>query len=1018
MLSTVTNALRTLLVCAVLMAFAIGPAHAQDSREVTGTVTDAQSGTPLPGVNISVQGTMTGTTTNVDGEYSINVPGPDAVLVFSFVGYRTQEITVGDQSVIDVALQEDIEQLGEVVVVGYGTQRRQDISGSVSSVDVEEASVGQVTSPQELIQGRISGVNVISNSGEPGAGVSVRIRGTTSISAGSDPLYVIDGVPINNTNLTPGGASQGGVTSSSTTNPLALLNPQDIESIQVLKDAAATAIYGSQGANGVILIQTKSGEAGTVQVDYSGKLTAGTFANKLDLLSGDEYRQAIQDVLGQSPGSGDTSTDWQDATTRSPIAHNHNLSFSGGSEATSYRASLSYLDQQGLLENSGIERINGRVNASHSTFEDRVRLNLNLTGSYLKRNHAFYAQGAGFEGGAIKGMIGFDPRQPVVSEDGEFNEFSRNIRNPVALLQRITDITDQSRILGNFSTEVDVTNDLTAKGTVGIDFGEAIRRSYIPGSGPPLWFGTGSNGLARQARRSLSNIVTQATLNYSTEFAEGQRFGALAGAEYKRETFQNVGTEGRDFITDALQFNNLSGAGEIAATGTFSGKQLVEQISFFGRANYNYNDKYLLEGTLRRDGSSVFGENEQFAWFPSGSIAWRISNESFMEDISSITELKLRASVGLSGNQAVPPYQTLATLSPSDAFTGIFGTGESEVTGVAQERAPNPDLKWEETTEFNIGLDFIAGPFDGAVEFYQKTTTDLLLDVRVPPPAPSAFVLENIGEVQNTGVELSLNAFVIENQDMSLSLGGTISSNRNEIKDLGGRGFIDHSAVSGAGQTGVFAQRLQEGHPIGSFYGPVFLRINEAGEEVFATEDGGETTALGEAKRDFIGNPIPDFTYSLNTTFRYQSFDVSVFLRGEQGRELFNNTALEFQTKSNLGQGIGVLADALTDGTNESHLPQYSSRWIEDASYLRLDKLTIGYTLPNATTFGLRRARVYVSGQNLFVITPYDGYDPEVNTNVNGADLGFRTLARPTRGVDYTSYPRSRTFTFGVEVGI
>lgn len=997
------------LVLSLLFTLACVP-FAWAQTDVSGTVTETSSGQPLPGVNISIQGTTTGTTTNAQGQYSLTVPGPDAVLVFSFVGYETREIQVGNRTTIDVQLQEDVAALDEVVVVGYGQQRRQDISGSISSVDVEEASVGQVTSPQELIQGRVSGVNVISNSGEPGAGMSIRIRGTTSISAGSDPLYVIDGVPINNTNLTPGGAAQGGVTSSSTTNPLALLNPQDIESIQVLKDAAATSIYGSQGANGVILIETRDGEAGSVQVDYSGRVSAGTFANELDMLSAEEYAEAAG-----SPGAG-ASTDWQDVTTRTTVTNNHNLSFSGGSEATSYRASLSYMNQEGLLKNSGIERVNGRVNANHSTFEDRLRLNLNLTASYFKRNHAFFNQGGGFEGGAIKGMIGFDPREPLESDDGQFNEFSRNIRNPVALLERITDITDQNRILGNFSTEVDITGGLTAEGTFGVDLGQAIRRTFIPGSGPGLWIGSGPNGVARQAERNISNIVTQATLNYNTEFIEGQRFGGLLGAEYKRETFQEVGVEGQDFITDALEFNNLSGAGTITSAGTFSGKALVEQVSFFGRANYNINDKYLLEGTVRRDGSSVFGDDQTFAWFPSGSIAWRVANEPFMQDVTWLTELKLRASVGLSGNQAVPPYQSLATLSPASGFTGIFGEGEAEVTGVAQERAPNPGLKWEETTEINVGVDFTAGRFDGALEVYSKNTKDLLLDVRVPPPAPSQFVLQNVGEVENIGVEFSVDAFIIEREDMSLTVGGTISSNRNEIKDLGGRGFIDHTAVNGAGQTGVFAQRLEAGNPVGAFYGPVFVGI-ENGQEVFETEDGGTTTVLGEARRDFIGNPIPDFLYSLNTSFRYNNFDVSAFFRGEQGRDLFNNTALEFQTKSNLGQGIGVLADALTDGTGEGHVPQYSSRWIEDASYLRLDKLTIGYTVPNTSSFGMRRARVYVSGQNLFVITPYDGYDPEVSTNVTGADLGFRSLARPARGVDYTSYPRSRTITFGVEVG-
>jgi iron complex outermembrane receptor protein len=996
----------TALVAVLFLLFG-SPGAAFAQQDVSGTVTDAADSQPIPGVNIVVEGTTTGTTTNIDGEYSLTVPGPDATLVFSFVGYQTEEVTVGDQSTINVQLQEDVAALDEVVVTGYGTQRRRDISGSVSSVDVAEANTGQVTSPQDLIQGRVAGVNILENSGEPGSGVNVRIRGTTSISAGSDPLYVVDGVPISSTNITPGGSSAGGVTSSSTTNPLALINPNDIESIEVLKDAAATSIYGSQGANGVILVTTKGGQEGTVQVDYSGKVSAGVFARELNLLSADEYREAA----GEGEGG---STNWQDEATRSTLAQEHNLSFSGGSESTTYRASLGYLDQPGLMDDSGIERVNGRINASHSLFENQVRLNLNLTASYFKRNHAFFNQGGGFEGGAIKGMIAFDPRRPLRT-DGEFTEYSNNIRNPVALLTRIQDITDQNRIIGNFSTEVDLLEGLTAKGTFGVDVGDAIRRSYIPGAGPAQWVGQSFNGLALQAERNLSNIVAQSTLQYNRNFGETQTVNAVGGFEYQREVYQEVGTEVRDFVADALEFNNL-GAGT-ATQPSFSNKQEVTLLSFFGRLNYSLQDRYLVTATLRRDGSSVFGEDERFAWFPSASAAWRISNESFMQDMSWLSELKLRVSYGLAGNQAVPPYRALATLSPSASNKVPYGTGEEDVIGVVPERAASPDLKWEQTAEFNVGLDFLAGRFDGALDFYQRTTDDLLLEVRVPPPSFSEFVLQNVGSVENTGVEFSLNALVFDRENWEFSLGGNISSNRNEITDLGDRGFIDHSPVSGAGQTGVNAQRLEAGHPIGAFYGPVFTGVNEAGEETYRTADGGTTTELGDAERTYIGNAVPDFTYGLNLDLQYQGFDLSAFFRGSQGADVFNNTALEFTTKSNLGQGINVLQETLNDGTNDEHVPVYSSRWIQDASFFRLDRLTLGYNVPSNLTSTLRRARLYVSARNLFVLTPYDGYDPEVNTNVTGQDLGFRSLARPARGIDYASYPRQRTFTLGVELG-
>ena len=1020
----------------MLSLLCVSLALAQE-KTVRGTITDGATGQPLPGANVSVKGTMTGTTTGMEGQYELTVPGADAVLVFSFVGYQQKEVTVGDQTVIDVTLREDIEQLDEVVVVGYGTQRRQEITGSVSSVDVAEANVGQNSRPQDLIQGRIAGVNVIQNSGEPGAGAEIRVRGTSSISAGNEPLYVIDGVPINNTNITPGGASAGGVSSSSDTNPLALLNPQDIESIQVLKDAAATSIYGSQGANGVVLIETKGGQAGSVQVDYSGKVTTSALMNELDLLNGSAYRQAqacnASENLGgfetfgqcsQNISDGDvrsileipedatlTSTDWQDESTRRAITHEHNLSFSGGSETTTYRAALSYLDNQGIMDDTGIERVTGRINADHSTFNDRLRFDLNLTGSYLKRNHGFFNQGGGFEGGAIKGMIAFDPRRAVRDENGDFLEFSRNIRNPVGLLNQITDITDQERILGNFSTEVDILDDLTAKGTIGLDVQDGIRRTYIPNANA---IGDEVNGIGRQSERSLSNVVTQGTVRYNRDLFEGHTMRLLGGAEYKRETFQEVGVQTQDFVSDATLFNNLEGGAEVQQP--FSEKALVEQVSFFSRLNYNVQNKYLLTATVRRDGSSVFGDDEKFGIFPSASLGWSISEESFMQDVDWLTQLKLRFSYGITGNQAVPPYQSLPTLVSSTGNSAFFGD-DGEIIGTTLDRAPNPDLKWEETEEFNVGLDFTASRFDGSFEVFQRTTTDLLFDIDVLPPSPNPTRLENVGEVSNLGVEATVDAFIIDQDDLSITVGANISSIKNEVEDLGGRAFLDHTSVNGAGQTGVDAQRLQEGHPIGAYHGPVFTGINDDGDETYRTADGGTTTELENAEQTFIGNPVPDFSYGLNLRVQYQDFDLGAFFRGEHGKELFNNTALEFHTKSNLGQGINLLEGALTDGTNQSHVPVYSSRWIENASFFRLDKLTLGYTVPNASNFGLRRARVYATGQNLFVITPYSGFDPEVNTNVTGVGLGFRNLALPTRGVDYTSFPKSRSFTLGVEVG-
>jgi len=982
-------------------------------KTVEGTVTEAATGQPLPGANVSVQGAQTGTATNTQGEYELTVPGPDAVLVFNFVGFQSQEVRVGDRTVIDVALQEQVAELDEVVVTGYSQQRRESITGSVSEVDVADANVGQQSSPQDLLQGRISGVNVQDNSGEPGAGQSVNIRGTSSITGSNDPLYVVDGVPIANTNVTPGGSQSGGVTSSNSSNPLAMLNSGDIESVRVLKDAAATSIYGSEGANGVIVIETKGGSAERLSVSYSGQSSVSTFGNELDLVSGERFASAVEEFTDQTVESV-AGTDWQDAATRTAVSHEQNLSVSGGLENTTFRASLGFSRRNGILLENGIERINGTLSVRHSEFDDRLRFNVKTTVTNSTREHGFFNQAGGFEGGALKGMIGFSGIQPIVNDStGEFNEFSSSIKNPVALQERITDVTDQNRIVGSFGVEADVLENLTAKSRVGLDLSSGVRRTGIPGSGPPLWVGQNTGGLGSQSRRELSNVVSSTTLEYDTNFLENHSIQALGGFEYERETWQTVRTSSENFIDDVTLFNNLAGGASVQ-TPT-SSKLLAEQVGFLGRVNYNFNDKYLITGTFRRDGSSVFGENNNFAWFPSVSAGWNLHRESFLEDLSWLGQLKLRGTWGETGNQAVPPLQTKAVLAADEGFRGVFGEGENVQTGVAPRRAPDPDLQWEETTEFTVGLDYTIGRFDGTIEYYTKNTEELLLEVPTVPPSVATTRLTNLGEVDNSGIEASVNASVINREEMSLDLGANISSNNNEVVSLG-REFIDHTPVSGAGQTGVDAQRLEPGHPIGSFHGPVFTGINEDGQETYRTPDGETTTNLSEAERTHIGNPIPTFQYGLQVNFRYQNFDVSTFLRGEQGQDVFNNTALEFATKSNLGRGIQVLETALEDGTSSDHVPVFSSRWIEDASYFRMDNVTLGYTVPGVDRFRLQNLRVYTTIQNVFVITGYDGFDPEVNTNVTGKGLGFRDAGLPSPGVDYTSYPRSRTFTFGVDM--
>lgn len=996
-----------------LLLLGAGLTYGQE-KMVRGTVTDATSDEPIEGVNVVVEGTQIGTTTGAEGTYEIEVPGPEAVLVFSFVGYQSQEIPVGDRENIDVTLEEEVGDLEEVIVTGYSAQERQEISGSISPVDVEQANIGQIESPQDLLQGRVSGVSIAGNDGEPGSDQRVRVRGLKSLSANSQPLYVIDGTPVSNTNVTPGGP-QG---ASNSANPLALLNPQDIESIQVLKDAASTAIYGSQGSGGVILIETKDGISGATRVNYSGQTNIGEVSRSLDLLNGEEFREASQELFDTefSQEEQNTNTDWQDAVMRTTLSQEHSLSFSGGMGQSTYRVSGNYVDREGLVRQSGFTRASGRINVRHSTLEDRLRLTGRLYGSYMERNHVFAQETVGASGSVIKDMLAFPPIKSVRNENGEFLEFSEQNLNPIALQEQITDNTDQQRMIGNASIQYDLLEGLTLNGAFNFDQSRGTRRSFVPKASRA---GQDIGGAGEQSQRLFTDLVTQSQINYNNDNLLGGSIRLLGGFEYEREVFQQLGISSQEFITDAVPgFNNLGGGQNVQTP--FSGKATVNQLGFFSQLNYNYDDRYLLTATARRDGSSVFGRENRWAWFPSASLGWNIAQESFM-DIEGLSQLKLRVSGGFSGNQAVPPFESLPVLAPSRGNSGVFGA-DNEVIGTTQQRAARPDLKWETTTEVNVGVDFTAGRFDGTVEYYTSNTTDLLLNVRVLQPAPSNFVLDNVGEVSNKGVEASLQALVVDRQEMSLTMNATASSNRNIIESLGARGTIDHGTVSGRGLSGVTSQRLEPGHPIGSFYGPVFAGI-ENGEEVFEDGEGGTTTDAGAAPNRHLGNPVPDVAYSFNLDFQYQNFDFGFFLRGEQGRELFNNTALVLTTKSRLAQGLNALEEATNDGTSTSHSPEMSSRWIEDASFLRLDKLSVGYDFSDLLArsglqqIQFRQARVYLTGGNLFVLTPYDGYDPEMNTNESGEGLGFRNLATPSRGIDWANYPRSRTLTVGVQLG-
>ncbi len=1001
----------------------VGQLDAQ-TGSITGRVVDEATAGGVAQAAVAVQGMSGVVLTGADGSFTIpGVPVGTHNVTVRYIGYGplTQVVTVsaGQAAVAMFSLRRQAIALDELVVTGYGAQRRVAITGSVASVDADEANVGVVTNADEMLQGRVAGVNITQNNGEPGAGTQIRVRGGTSISASNEPLYVIDGVPVLNVPAEPGGIGVGG-SPSLPRNPLNLINPSDIETITVLKDAASAAIYGAQSANGVVIIETKQGGRDQVGFEYNGYVSVASAARSLDLLNGAEYRAFIQQQVSEGnlgmarlAGLGNANTDWEREVLRTAVTHNHNMAFTGGTESTRYRASLNYMNQEGVARSSAFERFQARLNGTHYTWDDRLQLRLNLTASHVSNDYVPFENTGGFEGGVFQNVAVFNPTHPVmVTDQGtglpEFFEIGggrQSVRNPVALAEQTADFSGTTRVLGNLRAQLEITENLQGQLSFGVDRNESTRRTYFPGSSP---VGAEWNGRAQQENREITAQTLQALLTYTQNFGGSHNIEAVGGYEFAEFTTDGFGTETRNFLTDAFSFDNLTAGAE--PQPPFSYAEESRLIGFFGRVTYGYQDKYFLTGVFRRDGSSKFGADNKWATFPAVSASWRISEEDFARG-GLFSELRLRAGYGVQGNEAVAPYSSLILLQPSDGASYPFG--EVKTVGVAPITNPNAAIKWEQTSQFNIAVDygFSDNRFAGSFEYYIKNTDDLLLEVTVPQPAIASTRLQNIGEVRNQGFEATFDALLVNSSGFTWDAGLVFSAEKNEVRNLGGRSFITTGGVSGQGQSGQVSQRILPGFALGTFYGPEFAGVDDQGRQLFNDYDDngnlvGQTTTL--ADNDFvpIGDANPDFSFALRNQMTFGNFDASVLLRGSVGLDVFNNTALVYQTKSNALQDKNFLKAALDDPDAITQPAIFSSRWIEDASFLRLQNITVGYTfeLPRGFIGSGRTARAYVSSDNLFLLTGYSGYDPEAHSESGIA----------SRGIDYLSYPRTRTFTGGI----
>jgi TonB-linked SusC/RagA family outer membrane protein len=968
---------------------------------VTGKVTAADDGSGLPGVNIIEKGTSNGTVTDANGNFSITVPGT-ATLVFSFVGYQSQDVIVNGRSTIDVAMGSDVTALSEVVVIGYGQIEKKDATGALVSLKPGDFNAGVINSPEQLIQGRAAGVQITSASGEPGAGINIRIRGTSSVRGGNNPLFVVDGVPLSGDDVTAGG-SGAGLGSSSARNPLNFLNPNDIASIDILKDASATAIYGSRGANGVVIITTKTGKGATSALDYSYNLSFGKITKKYDLLDREGFLSAYEKFNGAAAVptvDGGTETDWQDQILRTAVTHNHNLSFGAGDKTSNYRLSLGYMDQEGIVRISGLKRYTARFNGSKSFINDRLKVASQLTLAKTLDNGAPVTDNSGFEGDLIGSALKANPTFPVKNPDGSYYQISNNEPNPAAILAYSKDYTNTIRGLGNISAELQIVKGLSFKTVVGFDKSISSRKTAFSKD-------LSVTGIKDKGRLYLNDIETDNTLwenyfTYDNEFGK-TKLNAIVGYSYQSFQKSTRSAQYTNFRTNDLDqmINNLASAdqtaGKISAAGGNSSNVTDELQSFFGRANLTFSDKYIVTATLRADGSTKFGGDNKYGYFPSAAFKWRIVDEGFVPELFS--DLNLRVGYGITGNQEIPHnlYQERQRYNDWN-ITNEGNMDGGALSGVAFQ---NPDLKWESTSQINAGIDygFLENRVRGSIDYYYKTTKDLLIQVTSAQPAVQPFVWKNLdAEVINKGLELSLEFDAVSQTNFSWTVNGNVAFNKNEVRNF--TGLINTGRINGQGLSEAYAQRIAGGQPLYAFYLRPFIGFDENGLQEYRNDSD---------VQEFTGDsPLPKTIAGLTNNLKYKSLDLSFFFSGQFGHKIYNNTANAFFTAGALASGRNTTTNVVNSGETRVSSPDVSTRFLENGSFVRLQNVTLGYNVNTENTF-ISSLRFFVTGQNLFVITDYSGQDPEVNTNksIDGV---------PSAGIDYTSYPRARVFTFGVNV--
>jgi TonB-linked SusC/RagA family outer membrane protein len=994
---------------------------------VTGTVTD-EANTPMVSVTVLEKGTTNGTLTDADGNYSL-VVDRDASLVFSFIGMQTVEMAVSGQEVVNLQMMTSTAKLDDIVVIGYGTVRKRDLTGSVSSMREDDFNQGVITNVDQALMGKIAGMDINQTTGEPGGGMKIRIRGSSSVTAGNDPLFVIDGMPIDNsaTLSTGGGVFQGSNTNPK--NPLNTLNPSDIESIEVLKDASATAIYGSRGANGVIMITTKKGVVGQTRVDYNFSGGWSTAENEYDLLGAQEYMttlNSIRALRGEEPlysqedftrvGDG---TDWQDQILRTAFTQDHNLAVSGGTERIRYYVSANFLDQESIVVSNHLKRYGVRANLD-SKLGNRFDLSVKLNVTNIEDDPAVMSNSSGEHSGIISSYVFFDPTFPIKDEEGNFSHSDDMLlSNPVSIAQGLDNHISTFRTMANISLNYQMTDALSHIIKFDVDRQDVRKDSY---NSTLTNEGSLVGGAARIQTLGRTNITAEYYANYSKNISVNQDIEALAGISYQDFADRTQTSDIQGFPSDVLGTDNIGlGNPEFASVNSSAtGNRL---LSFFGRVNYNLYNKFLFTGSFRADGSSRFGDDNKFGYFPSFALAWKLDEEQFIPDV--FYQLKLRGSWGLTGNQEIGNFAHKATYSASD-YIAMDGAAELATSPV---RLENPDLKWETTEQFNVGIDmgFLAGRITGSFDYFIKNTRDLLLLLPLPPSSGFSSQLTNIGAMTNRGFEANIVSTNIVAGKFNWITTLNFTTLYNEVTDIGP---LDQIVMGNTPETTENVTLVKPGVPLNAYFGYNILGIYRSQEEVDASaqplsepgwpifEDVNGDGTVTPDDRIVLGDPFPDFTFGFRNKFNYGNIGLDIFINGKFGYELFNGTAMAqayprtFIRNRNADQIANRWTPSNPNATWPSCTEPYSygpgtitSMFVEDASHFRIRSVQLSYRFPVSNISWLQNLTIYFTAENLLTVTNYSGINPDASLHGRSNVL-----------IDFCTIPLARTYMIGLNV--